>query len=550
MKSIQSKIILLIFAGILVTSTLIGGIGIRRFSNAIDDETVKTLNWTCGEKAQEINVVMERIEQSVDIMSEYAINNLDGIEYLSNDPEYLEQYTNALEEVGTAIVGETDGAVGVYIRFNPEITSPTAGFFKVKKTGNDYFEKIAVTDLSKYSVGDMENLGWYYGPVNTGKPTWIEPYYNSTIDVYMISYIVPIYYEKQLIGIVGMDIDTEYIKSIINDIHVYETGHAFLTDKDFNILHSEHYKEGMSIREFVDDLENEDAETIVSNGAIYEDVVDGTKMKLAFRRLSNGMCLAVTVPVAEIDATKNALITQVIIIGVASISVFSFSAWMIAKTIVRPLKDLNVAAKEIANGNLDVSLICNSKDEIGTLADSLSETAHQLKIRIDYINNLAYIDKLTGTRNNTAYLNEVAFLREDMRKEEQKFAVFVIDINGLKSINDNYGHEYGNELIIAAAKNIERVFGNEHAFRIGGDEFAVIFRGGTAEECDNLKKEFELNVKYAKGVVRLSAAVGYAVYDRILDDSYDSVFRRADTEMYKVKQQMKEQGETSTILSQ
>ena len=137
-----------------------------------------------------------------------------------------------------------------------------------------------------------------------------------------------------------------------------------------------------------------------------------------------------------------------------------------------------------------------------------------------------------------------------MRKEEQKFAVFVIDINGLKSINDNYGHEYGNELIIAAAKNIERVFGNEHAFRIGGDEFAVIFRGGTAEECDNLKKEFELNVKYAKGVVRLSAAVGYAVYDRILDDSYDSVFRRADTEMYKVKQQMKEQGETSTILSQ
>ena len=550
MKSIQSKIILLIFAGILVTSTLIGGIGIRRFSNAIDDETVKTLNWTCGEKAQEINVVMERIEQSVDIMSEYAINNLDGIEYLSNDPEYLEQYTNALEEVGTAIVGETDGAVGVYIRFNPEITSPTAGFFKVKKTGNDYFEKIAVTDLSKYSVGDMENLGWYYGPVNTGKPTWIEPYYNSTIDVYMISYIVPIYYEKQLIGIVGMDIDTEYIKSIINDIHVYETGHAFLTDKDFNILHSEHYKEGMSIREFVDDLENEDAETIVSNDTIYEDVVDGTKMKLVFRRLSNGMCLAVTVPVAEIDATKNALITQVIIIGVASISVFSFSSWMIAKTIVRPLKDLNVAAKEIANGNLDLSLICNSKDEIGTLADSLSETAHQLKIRIDYINNLAYIDKLTGTRNNTAYLNEVAFLREDMRKEEQKFAVFVIDINGLKSINDNYGHEYGNELIIAAAKNIERVFGNEHAFRIGGDEFAVIFRGGTAEECDNLKKEFELNVKYAKGVVRLSAAVGYAVYDRILDDSYDSVFRRADTEMYKVKQQMKEQGETSTILSQ
>ncbi len=547
MKSIQTKIIVLIFAGILVATTLVGSLGIHSFSVAIDSEMVKVMNYTCGEKAQELNVIMERIEQSVNIMSNYAIDNLESVEKLSTDAEYLEKYTKDLEQLGLAMVNETEGAVGVYIRFNPEITSPTAGFFKVKKAGDDDFENVEVTDLSMYEPDDRGNVGWYYVPVEAGEPTWMNPYYDGNIEGDMISYIVPTYFEGQLVGIVGMDIDTDYIEGIVDSIQVYETGHAFLTDSELNILHSRHYESGMSVREFSEELAKDDIATITGMENLYDHSLHGEEKKVAFRTLSNGMCLAVTVPVSEINSEKDALLTQMIVIVGVMVIVFISIGWMIAKTIIKPLKELNVAAQEIANGNLNVAFNTQSKDEVGTLAQSLKETAKQLQIRIDYINSLAYIDKLTGVKNNTAYLNEASMIKAELQNGVYHFSLFIIDINGLKEVNDTYGHEYGNELIIAAAKAVSNVFGSEHTYRIGGDEFAVIMKDIDETQAESLKERFLWTIQNNNDEIYLSAAIGYAVYDKVIDQSFDCAFRRADGKMYEIKQEMKKQGQTSAV---
>ena len=71
-----------------------------------------------------------------------------------------------------------------------------------------------------------------------------------------------------------------------------------------------------------------------------------------------------------------------------------------ADTIIRPLKRLTQAANEIANGNLQINLDYNSKDEVGVLARSFEETTKQLNKRIEYINSLADTDKLTNSKNN------------------------------------------------------------------------------------------------------------------------------------------------------
>ena len=49
------------------------------------------------------------------------------------------------------------------------------------------FTKIEPTDFTMYEPDDLEHVGWYYIPVNNGKPTWMEPYLNSNINVYMVS---------------------------------------------------------------------------------------------------------------------------------------------------------------------------------------------------------------------------------------------------------------------------------------------------------------------------------------------------------------------------
>jgi len=74
------------------------------------------------------------------------------------------------------------------------------------------FKSLTPTDFSSYDKDDLEHVGWYYIPVNNGKPTWMEPYLNSNINVYMISYVVPIVIDNVKVGIVGMDIDFKEMK--------------------------------------------------------------------------------------------------------------------------------------------------------------------------------------------------------------------------------------------------------------------------------------------------------------------------------------------------
>lgn len=549
MKSIQSKMILLILMGIMVTATIIGGVGIFSFGRTIDNEAVRLMNLMCSEKAQELNSVLGRIEQSVEILSVYAIDNLESRDRLSNDSEYLVEYVEKLEELGLTIANETEGAVAVYMRFDPEI-NPTAsrvGFFKVEDEQTGRFEDCEPTDLTQYSPDDIGHVGWYHIPVREGKPVWMQPYYNENIWVYMISYVIPIYKNDELVGIVGMDIDFSYITEKSDSIKIYETGCAFLTDEDLKIVHSRNHQQGTSINGSGESFVAVEKDVITGMDTFYDYTVDGVEWKAAFQTLENGMCLAVTAPVSEINSIKYRLVVQTIIAAVLIIMVFSFIALKIAKTIVKPLKELNIAAQKIADGNLEVSLSCNSQDEVGTLSKSLREMANQLKMRMDFINGLAYMDMLTGIQNNTAYSREISMIRDDIQNGKSDFAVFVVDVNGLKYINDTYGHEYGNKLITKTAVVIAEVFGHKNVYRIGGDEFAVIMRGGNSEECRELEQKFEERLKERDGEIRILAAIGSSVYDKNIDSDYESVFKRADGEMYKRKQKMKAQGENSTV---
>lgn len=548
MKSIQTKIILLILLAMAISSMISGGIGIFRIQEAIDVESVEIMNLLCGEKAQELNSILGKIEQSTKILSEYVVDNYKDEQVLAHDMEGFRSYVSELDALGMTVASETDGAVAVYVRFCPELTNSNEGFFRVKNTDTgdfDSFPLTDLTDLSKYDRDDVETIGWYLIPIEEGKPVWIEPYDNQNTGVYMISYVLPIYKEHKLLGIVGMDINFNNMMNECDNIKIYKTGGAFLTDHSFHIVHSKNFARGTQISSLSEDLAEAKETDISRTDALYEYTVNGVKKRVAFRELENGMYLAVTAPASEIDSTKNRLVVQIAIMSLLIIIIFLMIAREMAKSIVRPLKELNEAAKKIANGNLDVSFDCKSKDEVGMLSESLMETARQLKIRIEYINNLAFVDKLTNIKNNTAYLRDVIKLDECMQKEECSYSVFVVDVNGLKEINDTYGHDYGNRLIIGTAQAIVRVFGYENTYRIGGDEFAVIMYDTKGRNCSLLIQNFEGYLKNPINDMMISAAIGVATYNKEIDRTFESVFKRADGEMYKRKIQMKAEKKVS-----
>ena len=215
--------------------------------------------------------------------------------------------------------------------------------------------------------------------------------------------------------------------------------------------------------------------------------------------------------------------------------------------------------KEIVN---EIEQNIKGKDEIFSLSQQFSkmvveieEYMHNLiatykelsdtKRHANMMNELANKDPLTGIRNKNAYDNEVLRLESQLTSGNTKFGIVMIDLNFLKQTNDTYGHEHGNTAIKKLCQLVCNVFNHSPVFRIGGDEFVVILENSAYvnviplievlnKRMDGLKAEPDL-----KPWERVSAAVGYALYDEKIDDGVASVFERADTAMYNRKKEMK-----------
>ena len=178
----------------------------------------------------------------------------------------------------------------------------------------------------------------------------------------------------------------------------------------------------------------------------------------------------------------------------------------------------------------------------------LLKTKDQLEnktIEAETMGKLATVDGLTGLRNVTAYKEYVKKIDESIRKNEAKFAVVMIDLNFLKKINDTYGHEKGDIALKNLVKIISPIFKRSALFRIGGDEFVAILMNEDYKNRDELINIFKTKIKELSDDEsleewnRTSAAIGYALYEPTTDRSYNSVFIRADRNMYINKKKMK-----------
>lgn len=150
------------------------------------------------------------------------------------------------------------------------------------------------------------------------------------------------------------------------------------------------------------------------------------------------------------------------------------------------------------------------------------------------------IDALTGTQSRFAY---VEAMNEYDKNTPENLAVFMIDINGLKEVNDDFGHEAGDELICGAARSIENSIGrNGMTFRIGGDEF-VVFARMDADQVNSALEELQTLTGSWSGekAKHLSVSAGYALASENKDSSVEDLAKIADKMMYEQKRKYYQQ---------
>ena len=199
--------------------------------------------------------------------------------------------------------------------------------------------------------------------------------------------------------------------------------------------------------------------------------------------------------------------------------------------------------------------ICN--EEVYT--DWLIVAIALLLFMIYYSDLALKVDPLTSLLNRKSYEHR-------LKKIDYPTAVIVLDANNFKSINDTYGHQYGDKILKVISKTIIQAYGkNAHCYRIGGDEFCVILKRGKLEELsrsqqkhyskeemlDSLNKKFDdlLSQKFEEyPMLKNGVSKGYGIYygsgDEFKHNCYSpetlkEVIKIADERMYAEKEKSK-----------
>ena len=173
--------------------------------------------------------------------------------------------------------------------------------------------------------------------------------------------------------------------------------------------------------------------------------------------------------------------------------------------------------------------------------------------RLETLHRLAYTDALTGLPNRLALEGALAStLEPPFAGSAGGVAVFFIDVDGFKSVNDSLGHEAGDALLKTVAARLQEAVGcSGLVHRISGDEFVVVYpdlpRSGRADalntradvykEGERFRAALEQPVVLERHLISVSASIGIAVCHDVLSEGVTpkDLLRRADAAMYEVK---------------
>ena len=366
---------------------------------------------------------------------------------------------------------------------------------------------------------------------------------------------------------------TEYLENMEGIKYLYIVAHGdayaeydmyLVDDKDFPLYETGYYEEREEELRGVDIASM--PEPTISNG-------DWGWLCSDFKPVyaSDGECVCIVgcdIGMDDVMAERQRLLMILTAGTVIFTSVILTAAFVfINKTVVKPLHSMTDEMKKFTPseslsyqeaGVMDLNI--KSRDEINEIYQGIREmeiniidylkdkqkAENDLRDREEQIDQLSiesYKDALTGVGNKAAYLKRSNELNQQTA-EKPEYAIVMVDINNLKTINDEYGHRSGDLYIKGCCHMICEAFKHSPVYRIGGDEFAVLLLNSDyvnrKELCEQLREDYERTYEQS-GVspwLRYSAAVGMAEHAAD-DNSVEFVFRRADEAMYRDKARIK-----------
>ncbi len=228
-------------------------------------------------------------------------------------------------------------------------------------------------------------------------------------------------------------------------------------------------------------------------------------------------------------------------VGFGLISAVAGALWL-ARSVLVPLREFEKGMSHFANDNLSYRLNLNNDNEIGRLARDFNTMAERLmehKVRLE---ELSSHDGLTGLYNRREFENRLREEVQRARRYSKSLSVMMLDLDHFKSINDRYGHQAGDEALIAVADLIRlNARPMDVVCRYGGEELAVILpetdgsgAGIVAERVRAAVAE-SLTTTAQGDEIQVTVSIGFATFPQDGDTGAELV-RAADKALYAAKQ--------------
>ncbi len=335
----------------------------------------------------------------------------------------------------------------------------------------------------------------------------------------------------------------------------------------------EYYTISQTIADLILEIKQKESERSVKTALVDKDII-------AIDRLTEELNVAIAMSVGQ--EKKRATRAFMSVSGFIVVLAFLIALFT-SHSILDPISKFRDTALEISQGNLNVSVKTELKDEIGQLADVFNEMVKKLNELYDNLEKqvrertaelektnkdlgqeitehmlskeallesekkykeLSITDGLTNLYNSRHFFNQLELEANRASRYNRPLALLLIDVDNFKLFNDTYGHIEGDKVLLSLGKVILNCTRKtDSAYRYGGEEFTVVLLEAGVQEAlvvgERIRKAFEMETFAPQAGDSVHITVSIGVANHCKDEKISDFVKRADKSMYSAKNQGK-----------
>ncbi|MBI9014927.1 MAG: EAL domain-containing protein [Clostridiales bacterium] len=402
---------------------------------------------------------------------------------------------------------------------------------------------------------DPRTRDYYKAAYESREVNWSAPYIDIATGNLVITSSLYVQF-KEIDGVIGVDINLDEIPEILKLSEIGDTGLMLLVNDDNQIISA---SEVSYINKSLEDLNDKFLiESRLISGNLKTD-----KGYYYLRRLNQGnMRLIAYLPIEDISNRASEINKEAGWISIFAVIIAGILSYYVIKKTMKPIILLKNTMKASEASETLILLDLKTNDEIDdliqgyntlaqnvntqneelkSLSEELLSSEHALQKQYDKASELAYKDYLTGLPNRLKFEQQAKIHIAD----KNPFALFYIDLDNFKYINDTYGHNYGDVVLkIISQRFTECCSGKYFCSRLSGDEFGMLILEPSEERVVSIAtKLLELASKpiyYRDLEFSITGSIGISVFPQD-GNSFEDLLSNADIAMYEAKGNSKNQ---------